>query len=507
MAKKKGNRQQKLVRTIAIILAALLAAGAIVSAIVSMAYAEENEPVKNEYAFSIEYMEDEQALRISQRLVYINETRERLDRVIFYAPANMMRRLNAIMYDDGEIADCFPYGYVPGGIDLIDVRVNGEDADYGFQGENEVFLRVACDLDRGEACEFTFDYYLLLTENRAFIGVNEMDVQLSDFYFIAADYDDGQLEFILNAPIAHTRYIDTNPADYDAEIALPRNDAIAATGAVTLREASESANEWTIHADSARGFMLCFGRRYRAGSGMSQSGVRIGCLMNARGISDDVIRFAAQAIDALETWFGAYPVSDIDIVQADIGQECVANTGCVWLSGDVLTGDPARLRHVLWRALAQQYFGLSVCARPVSDAWLSDSICEYIAYLLTEEIDGHEAYLRELNRCIVPSLQLTVPGGLTVTSEASLFSSYEYDIVVRDRGAAVFHELSVAMGRDALIEGFRVFYRKGLRTHRLTEMDLADAMKEASGKSWESFLTDWLFNVDEYVNQTIDWLD
>ncbi len=506
MAKKKKNKRN-LVRLIAIILAALLAAGAIVSAVISLAYAEEAVPARSDYAFSIEYMKDEQALRISQRLVYINETQDHLDRAVFYAPANMMRRQSAIMYIGDAAIDCFPHGYVPGGIELTDVRVNDETVDYGFQGENEIYLRVACDLNPDESCEFQFEYYLLLTQNRAFVGTNEMDVRLSDFYFIAADYDDERREFVLNAPVAHTRYIDTNLASYSVEIVLPKAYALAATGEKIFDAIDDEANAWTIHADSARGFMLCFGREYREYRGNCESGVDIRCLLNARGTADAITEYTAQAIDIMDRWFGAFPVRCIDIVQADIAQDCIVNTGCIWLSEKIIKGDADRLRHVIWRALAQQYFGLAGCARPVSDAWLSDSVCEYIAYLLTEEVDGHDAYLRQLNRSIVPSLQLTIPGGLNITTEASLFSANEYDIVVRDRGTAVFHELAIAMGRDNLISGLRIFYRKGVSAHRLTEMDLANAMEEASGKSWERFLTDWLFNVDEYVNQSIDWLD
>ena len=33
------------------------------------------------------------------------------------------------------------------------------------------------------------------------------------------------------------------------------------------------------------------------------------------------------------------------------------------------------------------------------------------------------------------------------------------------------------------------------------------ALDAASGGDWEDFLTDWVFNVGDYVNQTIDWLD
>ena len=505
MAKKKVNRQ-KLIRLIAIVLAALLAGGAIISAVISFAYADESAPVQNHYAFEIEYLENEQALRISQRLAYTNETNGHLDRVIFYAPANLMRRQSALSYNDAA-ADCYPYEYAPGGIDLTEVRVNGEKNDYGFQGENEMYLRVACDLDAGDVCEFEFEYYLLLTQNRAFAGVNPMDVQLSDFYFIAADYDTEIDEFVLNAPLIHTRYIDTNLASYDAEIALPKRYAIAATGTETISETDDARNVWTIHADSARGFTLIFGQRYRESAAESESGVQIRCLTNARGASEQILSSAVHAIDVLEGWFGVFPVRDLDIVQAEIGQDCITNTGSIWLSESIVTGDSDTLTHALFCALAQQYFGLATCAKPVSDAWLSDSICEYAAYLLTWEIDGHDAYLHALNRDIVPSLQLTIPGGLTVTSEATLFTADEYDIVVRDRGAAVFHELATAMGRDQLIQGLRIFYQKGLSVHRLTEIDLADALEEASGKSWEAFLTDWLFNVDEYVNQSIDWLD
>ena len=38
-------------------------------------------------------------------------------------------------------------------------------------------------------------------------------------------------------------------------------------------------------------------------------------------------------------------------------------------------------------------------------------------------------------------------------------------------------------------------------------MDLVRCLDETSGGSWEKFLTDWVFNIGDYVDQTIDWLD
>ena len=87
------KKQQRLVRIIAIVLAVLLAGGAIISAVISIAYAEEAEPSqRNQYSLTMEYLGEEQALRVSQRLVYLNDSGIHLDRVVFYAPANLFRR-------------------------------------------------------------------------------------------------------------------------------------------------------------------------------------------------------------------------------------------------------------------------------------------------------------------------------------------------------------------------------------------------------------------------------
>ena len=71
----------------------------------------------------------------------------------------------------------------------------------------------------------------------------------------------------------------------------------------------------------------------------------------------------------------------------------------------------------------------------------------------------------------------------------------------------MFHELRTAMGRDELLTGLRNFYETGLKKDILTEMDLVSTLDAVGVGKWEKFLTDWVFNIGEYVNQTIDWLD
>ncbi len=501
------KKQQRLVRIIAIVLAVLLASGAIISAVISIAYAEEAEPSeRNQYDITMEYLGEEQALRVSQRLVYLNDSGIHLDRVVFYAPANMFRRQSALMYDDGQWAEAFPAGYLPGGIDLQGVLVDGAEADWGFQGSDEIYLRVACDLEPGEKCEFTFNYYLLLTQNRAFMGISELDWRLSDFYFTPAYVDSRYGEFMLSTPTSFTRWIHSPAADFTVTLALPELFLLSATG-VEQAETDTGTHiaRWTVTAENVRSFALNFGLRYRQSSRTTASGVELRAITNLRGKAEKLLDLAEETIVTLENWFGPFPIRKLDVVQADIVPDVVAHSGCIWLSESALKSDD--LEHDLRAAIAQQYFGLSAYARPGSDAWLSDAISEYLAYLLLEESEGNDAYLAALNENVVPALQLTIPGGLVVTSDASLFTAGEYDIVVRDRGAAVFHELRTAMGRDGLISGLRAFYELGQQSDVLTEMDLVRCLDETSGGSWERFLTDWVFNIGDYVDQTIDWLD
>ena len=499
-----NKKQKRLVRLVAIVLAALLVFSAVISAVISLAYAEE--APANQCELTMEYLNEEQALRMSQRLVYINASGKKLDRVVFYAPANMFRRQSALFYESETLSKAFPNGYLPGGIDLMDVRVNGEDADWGYQGTDEMFLRVACELEPGESCEFVFDFYLLLTANGAFLGVSQGDCRLSDFYFAPAATD-AQGEFILNMPTSYTRYIDTPAADFSATITLPASLTLSTGGVETYTENENKTHTWTVRAQDVRDFAMVISQDLKESTATTASGVEIRLHTDVQKASKQVLETTVQAIDTCERWFGPLPFRQIDIVQTDHLPGSLPHTACLWLPESLLKEGGQTLDHAIRFFVAQQYFGRSAWVHPASDAWLSDSVSEFLAYLMLEEQDGHDAYLSALNEDLVDALQLTIPGGLVVSSDAMLFTEYEYDIVVRDRGAVVFHELYTAMGRENLISTLRLFHEKGLLTEVLSEMDLVNALEEASGKSWKNYLTDWVFNVGDYVNQDIFWLD
>ncbi len=504
-------RNKKLIQAIAITLAVLLVGGVVFSALFS-ALAEEQTGVdsspRNQIALSMEYLEDEQALHITQRLIYINPSQQRLEGVIFYAAGNMFRRQSALMYDEGDLPTVFFDGYAPAGIDLREVRCDTEAADYGFQGEGELYLRVACDLAPGQRCTFEFDYYLLLMRCGAFQGVGDTDVRLSAFCFVPGVYDGQYGDFVVKQPLAYTRWLYCDAADYTAELTLPEGWLLAGTGEIALLESAEGRSLWQVEADDVREFALSFGRRWRAFEGECASGVRVRVLTNVRGAGRRALEDAILAIDRCEEWFGRFPMRSFDVVQSDYPLGALAFSGTAWLPGEKMAASDGRtMAQAIRYCVAQQYFGLSAYVEPLADAWMSDAVSEYVACLLLEDAEGRDRFLAWVNRDWVTALQQTVPGGLVVTSDAALFDSSSYETVILRRGAVVMHELRLAMGREQMIAGLAEFLRMGRDGHTLTEKEFVRALDAAGGGSWEAFLTDWLFHVGGYVDQDMDWFE
>ena len=125
--------------------------------------------------------------------------------------------------------------------------VDGEAADWGMQGEEELFLRVACDLADGQMCEFTFEYTLLLSENGASLGVGDTDWRLRGFYLQPLKYEYG--EFVAPEPLQHANYVYADRADYTLAVTLPERCLLAGPGEI----ASSDNGDGNAHMDAHGG--------------------------------------------------------------------------------------------------------------------------------------------------------------------------------------------------------------------------------------------------------------
>ncbi len=494
-----NKRKKQLARILALLLAVLLVLGTIASIVFGHAHGEET-ATRDEIALELEFFEEEQALQIRQRLRYTNRTGKHLDRVEFSVYANMFRRVTALMYEADVWQDVFPAGNAPGGVEFSRILVDGRSADWGMMGEEELFLRVACDLADGQTCEFTFEYTLLLTQNAASLGVGAMGWRLRGFYIQPLKYEYG--EFVAPAPLQHANYVYADRADYALTVILPERYLLAGPGEITSVDNGDGTRTWTLAADNIRELCLSVGMRWREYSAETASGTRLRLLANTRD-AQKTLDMALETLEVYENWFGPLD-GDVTIAQSDYALGTLSLPGILWANEAALS-DAMALRG----ALARQFFGYGAYPMPTEDAWLADSVSAYAACLALKEAEGESAFLEYLNGEILPEAQYTLPGGVEVTSSAAILTAAEYESLILGRGALVLHETCAAMGEETFLAALRLFYQRGLAMDVVGEYDFVDALDDASGGDWEAFLTDWLFNVADYYveSYTLDSIE
>ena len=494
-----NKRKKQLARILALLLAVLLVLGTIASIVFGHAHGEET-ATRDEIALELEFFEEEQALQIRQRLRYTNRTGKHLDRVEFSVYANMFRRVTALMYEADVWQDVFPAGNAPGGVEFSRILVDGRSADWGMMGEEELFLRVACDLADGQTCEFTFEYTLLLTQNAASLGVGAMGWRLRGFYIQPLKYEYG--EFVAPEPLQHANYVYADRADYALTVILPERYLLAGPGEIASVDNGDGTRTWTLAADNIRELCLSVGMRWREYSAETSSGTRLRLLANTRD-AQKTLDMALETLEVYENWFGPLD-GDVTIAQSDYALGTLSLPGILWANEAALS-DAMALRG----ALARQFFGYGVYPMPTEDAWLADSVSAYAACLALKEAEGESAFLEYLNGEILPEAQYTLPGGVEVTSSAAILTAAEYESLILGRGALVLHETCAAMGEETFLAALRLFYQRGLAMDVVGEYDFVDALDDASGGDWEAFLTDWLFNVADYYveSYTLDSIE
>ncbi|MBQ9409246.1 MAG: hypothetical protein IJU28_07675 [Clostridia bacterium] len=445
---------------------------------------------EDRYAVEAVYHESEQALTVSLDVSYTNRTGQALDSVSFNVYANVFRRESTLPYDNATLEKAFPYGYAPSGIEFTGVAFNGKPARYSFFGSNECYMNVRCHLEDGESGVFHFDYALLLSQNRSFQGCGE-DLRLTLFYPSVCVWDGG---FVYEPTSRATAFLYAEKADFDMMLYLPEGYRVA-SGALTAQKESEDGYElFELRLDDASELALTASRRYYTYEAALPSGKPIRVQGSVRSLCREALRQAQNAGSVYEALFGELPYERIDIAFGACCTDLCA-PGLIVLSEENEALDELRIGYLL----AQQYFGCAVYSDPQVDPFLRYGISCYAALLALRQSEGYDAFIDALTERIQPSLKMTVPGGLTPDSALTRFNTiYDFETVVKNRGAAVLYELGVSMGEEPLWAGLKRYYQQNQNGIATIERFVA-ALDEGREHTIGNSLVAWLMTIDDYA--------
>ena len=225
-------------------------------------------------------------------------------------------------------------------------------------------------------------------------------------------------------------------------------------------------------------------------AGRQIGGVQVTALAQDTATARTLLTQTEAAMNSLDKIGLSYPYDALTVVQSGTGREDgLALSGLIALQAD---GDKETLRRRLTRLIARETFGILVENDPWNAPWLSETLASGAELLAYRALKGTAAYEERLYGEIELSTRLTRPYGVTVGAGTDHFGGdAEMTQVLRDQGAAMLLGIEEAIGGETFMEALQLYIRDNAGSVASQE-DLAAALREASGSSWDGYLTDGL---------------
>ncbi len=219
-------------------------------------------------------------------------------------------------------------------------------------------------------------------------------------------------------------------------------------------------------------------------------GVRVTALAQDTATARTLLTQTEAALKSLEAIGLSYPYDALTVVQSETGREDgLALSGLIALQAD---GNKETLRRRLTRLIARETFGILIENDPWNAPWLSETLASCAELLAYRRLRGAAAYEERLYGEIEFSTRLTRPYGVTVGAGTAHFGGdAEMTQVLRDQGAAMLLGIEQAVGGETFINAMQIYIRDNAGSVAAKE-NLAAALREASGSSWDGYLMDGL---------------
>lgn len=222
--------------------------------------------------------------------------------------------------------------------------------------------------------------------------------------------------------------------------------------------------------------------------------VKLQLVAKQNDINDMESTFAtlADAVDALEYWYGPYVWDRVGYVTTVVG--AMEHPGNIAYPQSVgLEGDDFAHKRLMSHELAHCWFGDIVTLTTPADMWFKEGNAEYGAHLFTEYLVGKEAFIDQvkdnfLNE-VLRSAHIDDDG---FQSLSGMPYEHTYGTHTYRKGASMIHNLRGYLG-DSL---FRVGQRSVLENFAYSNVNAAqyrDQLTAATGVDMTSFFDDWIY--------------
>ena len=378
-------------------------------------------------------MNEEGTFQVSAVIQVTNDLTDSWDEIGFYLIPNAMNALDTRFYRDDHAA-----------VEISALLVDGKAADFTLDN-NELMVGLEAAMEPGSAVEVSIDYSLELPKEGMRLSQVDNNFYLAQWYPMLAVYDDG---WHIEDYDPKGESYDTGYGNFNVRYQLPEDYLVAS-----------SADEGAIHAtstgelkgDNYKDFYIAFMDPDEWETGTAQVGdtnLRV-FVPAGSAILEETTEVAKEAYGYFEQEIGDNPFSELDII---------ANDGYMEYPNVIeVATEREAVEPILVHEIAHQWFYFLVANNPFEEAWLDESMAEFITALFISDrhgdVDSGFEYAVLNHAAYPPETYLNLP--LDEYKEEAYYST------VYGKGPLVLKEFFDSRGgRDSALEFLSAYYAR-----------------------------------------------
>lgn len=468
-------------RLAVILLSALLIALAITGILHIKGCADRNAAIKarrtrlseaaeglNRYDVEITVLPDENRVSISEEVLFTNRTKEPLKDVIFRTWAGAFTSEDT---SPAAIEEVFgeTYGTVfsPGGIEILDIQINDEQAAFSFEDSACTVLNVnGKEIAPGETVKIGIRLSLTVPECAYRFGRTDDMWQLGNFIPLLDIWENG--DWVRNDYYPIGDPFRSECANFNLKVTLPEEYTLLCSIPMDGKD-----GVWTGSLQAARDIALVIGKDL-ATEEADVNSIRVIAAAREKDEAEQILSFAEEILGTLEELYGPYPYPVLTLVACSLPADGMAYPALIML-GNKSRLSEEELEITVARQCAQQWFSVLVGTDGYAHPWQDEAVCEFAMLSCMEALHGSDYRQHLIISRVEASQQENILSSVTPGSPIDYFTYLtDYSSVVYDRGCGVLLSCDLMTGG-----GMNSFLRHYCEVY---------AFKEASRNDFEELL-------------------
>lgn len=404
----------------------------------------------------------------------------------------------------------------PGGMEIANVRVNGQDVPVRYLGATQTILQVpiGSHVNRAPAhTEVEMGFQLQVPYNKGRLSYNDHAMWLGNWLPIMAVKEPGGWRLDPYTAIGDPFYSET--ANYHLRVMLPDNYQLATSGvesvALVTQTRPQQQTIYEIDAWNVRDFALVvmddtYDKLTSTVEGTvvhlwSQGGDDPQAVSSMHEAAEGALRYFSEQ-------FGPYPYKEYDVVKTGGFFGGMEYPGIVFIQDSLFErADPIGEAVVVHETAHQWFYGL-VGNDEVREAWLDESLSDYatLAYLADSNRPTANLYIR-MRMAQSLEAEAYADKGLGVWQSVEQFPDWDsYVRLVYARGGAMFWHLKQEWGQERVHRILRQYVSRH-QYGQAKGQQLVDQLSEEAGADASPFIDYWLHMKLDQQEQAEAWVE